>query len=731
MTRKIRSIAGAWAAALGLVLAPTAAQAEVPGTLALQGRLSNVAGFAVPDGDYGLTLRFYAKSSDTKAVWTYVDPGVKVAKGIFTVAVGDKMPLEKKEFLNGNAGYVSIQVGSDAELGKLALHPVAYALRAEVAVAAKALECTGCLTADHLDPAVLAPYAKTSALAKLAQSGNWVDVSDKPKLVLVDQKCGAGDVVGGVDATGQVICAKNPSYTGADFAVANQGCGVGNVVTGVDAAGKVTCAKDGSNSYDGSSFAVSGQACAPGQMVTGVGADGKVSCAVDKDTVTTYNGKDFAVSSQGCPSGQIVSGIDGAGKVQCVADKDTATIYTGKDFAVSGQSCPPGQVIYAIDGTGKVQCAADKDTITTYGGKDFALSNQACPGGQVVVGVNANGAVTCGADKDTTYGGNTFATSNQACASGSVVTGIAANGAVSCAPDKDTNTTYSGANFATSSQGCPGGQVVTGINGSGAVTCAADKDTAYSGANFATSSQGCLGGQVVTGINGSGAVTCAADKDTTYGGGNFATSNQACPAGQIVTGVNTSGAVTCAVEKAGMTFTRWGRSDCPSGSSVVYSGYQAGKHYTHGGGGTNTLCLTNSPTWLNYNDANQNGALIYGTEYEMSGYGLVGVTPFNSLNDYNAPCAVCLNTSFSTHLLVPGTYQCPSGWTSMYHGYLMSTHYNQGASEFTCIDVSASAIGSNADHNGNLLYPTEAECGSLPCGPYVQDRELTCVVCGR
>ncbi len=45
--------------------------------------------------------------------------------------------------------------------------------------------------------------------------------------------------------------------------------------------------------------------------------------------------------------------------------------------------------------------------------------------------------------------------------------------------------------------------------------------------------------------------------------------------------------------------------------------------------------------------------------------------------------------------------------------------------------TAASKIGTNANQNGNLLYPTEAECGSLPCGPYVQDRELTCVVCAR
>ena len=523
-----------------LAFAALPAQAEVPGALALQGRLTNAAGFPVPDGDYGLTLRFYAQPSETKPVWTYVDPGVKVVKGIFVLGIGDKLPLDKKEFLNGNAGYVSVQIGSEAELGKLPLHPVAYALRAEVAASAKGLDCSGCLTSDHLDPAVLAPFAKSAGLAKLATTGSWDDLADKPKLVLLGQTCSTGQVVGGIDAAGKVVCSANPTYSGSNFAVSNQGCGAGNVVTGIDAAGKVTCAKDGGASYDGGDFALSAQSCPSGQMVAGIGADGKVVCAADKDTNTTY---------------------------------------TGKDFAVSGQACAPGQVVYSIDGSGKIQCANDKDTVTTYSGKDFALANQGCLPGQVVVAIGANGAVTCAADGDTKYSGVNFAVSNQSCTAGQVVAGIGADGKVVCAADKDTDTKYTGANFATSSQTCPAGQVVTGINGSGAVTCAADTDTKYSGANFATSSQTCPAGQVVTGISGSGAVTCAADKDTdtntTYSGANFATSNQACGAGQVVTGINSSGGVTCAADKdtnAGGTVTSIAAGTGLTGGTITTSG---------------------------------------------------------------------------------------------------------------------------------------------------------------
>ncbi len=359
-----RRISGA--ALFAALLAAAPASAEVPASLALQGRLTNGAGFAVPDGDYGMTLRFYAKSSDTKPVWIYVDPGVKVSKGVFLVFIGDKLPLEKKEFLSGNAGYVTVQIGSEGELGKLPLTPVAYALRADMAATAQNLECSGCISASHLDASVLAPYAKASSLSKVAASGSWTDLTDKPKMVLVAQACPMGEVATGIDGDGKLTCAKPAAYTGANFAT-------------------------------------SGQACPSGQVVIGIAADGKVSCAADKDTDTntTYSGANFATSSQACPGGQVVTGIGSNGAVTCAADKDTDTntTYSGANFATSSQACPGGQVVTGIGSNGAVTCAADKDTDTntTYSGANFATSNQACPAGQMVTGIGSNGAVSCAA----------------------------------------------------------------------------------------------------------------------------------------------------------------------------------------------------------------------------------------------------------------------------------------------------------------------------------------------
>jgi len=177
------------------------------------------------------------------------------------------------------------------------------------------------------------------------------------------------------------------------------------------------------------------------------------------------------------------------------------------------------------------------------------------------------------------------------------------------------------------------------------------------------------------------------------------------------------------------TYVRWGRTTCPTGATVVYAGYAAGAHYTHTGGGASTLCLHETPEWLTYDDANQNGALLYGTEYETKGYGVASLVP---LQDRDARCVVC-EVPRSAEVLVPGRVSCPAGWTLEYNGYLMANHYTQLKNDWSCVDATPEATGSSADQNGNLWYPTEVECGSLPCqaGGYVQDREVACAVCTK
>lgn len=163
------------ASSLAASAVPSGAVAEPAEILQFQGRLLSAAGSPVPNGDYGMTLRFYAAQNDAmgEALVVYIDPAVKVDKGGFSLSVGGKTKLAATSFKDGKANWVGIQVGSDPELPRLQLHQVPDALRASTAAN---LACTGCVGTDHLAADVLAPYAKTADLTVFAKSDELAKV---------------------------------------------------------------------------------------------------------------------------------------------------------------------------------------------------------------------------------------------------------------------------------------------------------------------------------------------------------------------------------------------------------------------------------------------------------------------------------------------------------------------------------------------------------------------------
>ena len=62
----------------------------------------------------------------------------------------------------------------------------------------------------------------------------------------------------------------------------------------------------------------------------------------------------------------------------------------------------------------------------------------------------------------------------------------------------------------------------------------------------------------------------------------------------------------------------------------------------------------------------------------------------------------------------------------------MTEHNHHNNKDFVCLDEEPEAMpGSQHDFNGALLLAVEGVCGSLPCPPYVNGWELTCVVCSK
>ena len=177
-------------------------------------------------------------------------------------------------------------------------------------------------------------------------------------------------------------------------------------------------------------------------------------------------------------------------------------------------------------------------------------------------------------------------------------------------------------------------------------------------------------------------------------------------------------------------YVRWGRDDCPgNGTNMLYNGYMAGNKWDKHGGGVNSLCLPKSPTWASYNDGYQSGSLIYGTEIEVDSS--VSAKLFGSnVHNNDLSCALC-TTNRASVVMFPGHSKCLAGWTTEYQGYLVASHPEwKGSSDFVCID---SNFLKHQDRGGEerCVKPVEVKCGVLPCPPYVEGREVACVVCSK
>ncbi len=190
---------------------PAVAPAAVPSTSAVEGVMLSSGGGPAADGNYVVTFSIYGSETGGSAVWT--EGGVTVATkgGQFSYALGSKTPLSAA-VLSLPKAWIGVQIGTDPELARKAMTSVPYALRAAVA---DGVDCSGCVQAGQLDAAVLQPYAKSaelgeyvkaSSLAKVAGTGNFNDLSNKPVLTTLGAACGTNLVMKGIKADGSYEC---------------------------------------------------------------------------------------------------------------------------------------------------------------------------------------------------------------------------------------------------------------------------------------------------------------------------------------------------------------------------------------------------------------------------------------------------------------------------------------------------------------------------------------------
>ena len=151
-----------------------------------------------------------------------------------------------------------------------------------------------------------------------------------------------------------------------------------------------------------------------------------------------------------------------------------------------------------------------------------------------------------------------------------------------------------------------------------------------------------------------------------------------------------------------------------------------GKSGHNRGGGVNFLCLPTDPEFrADTQEGHQSHAYIYGVEYE-------GGPQFSHILNHDAPCAVCEVQGRSAVLMIPARRTCPAGWTLEFDGILAAQHESHKGSEFVCVSRGMeSRPGGDGNADGGLMYVVEVQCGSLPCGPYTNGYEVTCVVCTK
>ena len=158
----------------------------------------------------------------------------------------------------------------------------------------------------------------------------------------------------------------------------------------------------------------------------------------------------------------------------------------------------------------------------------------------------------------------------------------------------------------------------------------------------------------------------------------------------------------------------------------IRSGRAGGSAYYHKGDGGNPQCLPLDPTFYKTVSGTQNYVYMHGAEYEYT-------NPFvSNSDDTDVPCAVCYVPTRNALYIIPAKYDCPTGWTREYFGYLMSDRHSHQRSQFSCVDHNLTPVtGLSHSIYGFLFYLVEGECGSLPCPPYSRDEELSCAVCTK
>ncbi|XP_067950053.1 short-chain collagen C4-like [Watersipora subatra] len=186
----------------------------------------------------------------------------------------------------------------------------------------------------------------------------------------------------------------------------------------------------------------------------------------------------------------------------------------------------------------------------------------------------------------------------------------------------------------------------------------------------------------------------------------------------------------------GSSFVQWGSHECPQNADNLYRGYAAAANPGSGRGGSTELeCLNLSPEWYASSVTNINTQTkIVAAKFALGEFsGIFDEAADNSV----IACAVCITTR-APAIMLPGRFNCSSGWHKEYDGYLMASSPLQDEVFFSsrnyCVDKNPAYFPGHNDANGlKLTFVQAGSCfgGLEPCNVYTENHLLACVVCSQ
>jgi subtilisin-like proprotein convertase family protein len=220
-----------------LVAAPLFPAAAQSNQITLQGVLTTGNGVLV-SGAHDMTFNFYDDAGADAPVFTITQDGVAVENGLYNVVIDFGQAQPAKDFA---ALWLGVAVGEEAEFDRIPLTSVLYAIRAQVADTAKALDCEGCVGAGMLDFDPVTEGELTSGDlvidGALTASAFIGDGSALTGIVTPLGSCAEDWFVAAIEADGSLVCKEvPPTVTSID------GLGGGTIDGDVEVTGMLTVA---------------------------------------------------------------------------------------------------------------------------------------------------------------------------------------------------------------------------------------------------------------------------------------------------------------------------------------------------------------------------------------------------------------------------------------------------------------------------------------------------------